>query len=403
MSNSLTALSPTYWSRRMGRKLYKANVYRSLASFEEEAVLHNGQIVDRQYRSDVTVENYTKGTALTAQDLTATSDTLTVNTIKALLIYVDEIDRIQNKFSAANVWADEAASRLANAIDARYFYEVINANNTVDDASIGGTSGNGISVSTGNIVQIFGKINEKLDAQNVELGERFFAISPQFKNVLWQYVQGKQSMLGDKTSENGNVGDFAGLSLFLTNNHTGEAVWTPGDTLTPTDAETLTINGVTFTWKTTIGSTAGNVLAVTNMTTSIDNIVALINAGGVTSDSGVSNVSLSTANQRTVQTWVAANVSGTLRVRVMGGSYLTVSGSQAADVWTAAKQVQLLLAGRKGSIDCVVQQYPTVKMAETVSAGKIGMNILPYTLFGVKTFNQGKNEIVMIKMRSDAF
>lgn len=401
MSNSLTAMSPTYWSRRMGYKLYKANVYRSLANFEEEATLYNGQIVDRQYRSDITVENYTKGTALTAQDLTATSDQLTVNTIKALLMYIDDIDKIQNKYSAANLWADEAAVRLANAIDARFFYEVINANNTVDDGSIGGTSGNGITVSTGNVFPIFGVINSKLDAQNVPLEERFFGISPQFKQVLWLAIQGKQTMLGDRTAENGNVGEFGGLQLFLTNNTTAEAVWTPGDALTPSDAETITINAITFTWKTTIGATAGNVLAVTNMTTSIDNLVALINAGGV--GDGVNNVSLSLANRRIVQAWVAANVSITLRIRVMGGSYVTVSGSQIADVWTAEKQVQLLMAGRKKCVDVVVQKYPTVKMAETTSAGTIGMNIIPYTLFGAKTFNQGKNEMVLVKMRSDAF
>lgn len=385
----------------MGRKLYKNNVYRSLASFEEEAVLTNGQIVDRPYRNDISVENYTKGTALTAQDISATSDQLTVSTVKALLIYIDEIDKIQNKWSAANVWSDEAGIRLANAIDARFFYEAVNANNTVDDGSIGGTSGNGITVTTGNIVLIFGKINEKLDVQNVPLAERYLAMSPQFKNVLWQYIQGKQSMLGDKTAEVGNIGEYAGLGLFLTNNHTGQAVWTPAND--PSDADTVTINGVTFTWKTTIGTTAGNILRTGVLATDLTAFAAFINAGGVTTDSGVSNVTLSLANQRIVQQWVAVATSTTLTVRAMGASYMTVSGSDATDVWTAAKQVQLLLAGRKGSIDCVVQQYPTVKMAETISAGKIGMNILPYTLFGVKTFNQGKNEIVQVQMRSDAF
>jgi len=401
MTQTLTPMSPTYWSRRMGYKLYKANVYRSLANFEEEATLYNGQIVDRPYRSDITVENYTKGTALTAQDLTATSDQLTVNVIKALLMYIDDIDKIQNKYSAANLWADEAAIRLANAIDARFFYEVINANNTVDDGSIGGTSGNGIVVSTGNIYQIFGVINAKLDAQNVPMEDRFFAISPQFRNILWQAVQGKQTMLGDRTAENGNIGEFGGLQLFLTNNLTGQATWTPAND--PSDADTITINGVTFTWKTTIGTTAGNILRTGTLSTDLAALAAFINAGGVTTDAGVSNVTLSLANQRIVQTWTATATSTTITVRAMGVSYMTVSGSDATDVWTPALQLQLLMAGRKKAIDCVVQQYPTVKMAETTSAGKIGMNIIPYTLFGVKTFNQGKNEIVQVKVRSDAY
>jgi len=117
----------------MGYKLYKTNVFRSIASFEEQATLTDGQIVDRPYRSDVTVETYTKGTALTAQDLTATSNQLTVNIVKGLLLYIDNVDKIQNKYSAVNLWADEAAERLANAIDARFLYEVFSASDTIDD------------------------------------------------------------------------------------------------------------------------------------------------------------------------------------------------------------------------------------------------------------------------------
>jgi hypothetical protein len=75
----------------MGRKLYKTDVFRSLANFEEQAVLTDGQKVDRPYRANIVVENYTKGTALTAQDLTATSDQLTVDTVKAALLYVDNV------------------------------------------------------------------------------------------------------------------------------------------------------------------------------------------------------------------------------------------------------------------------------------------------------------------------
>lgn len=75
----------------MGYKLYKVNLFTSLASTEQRARLTNGVTVDRPYRSDVVVENYTKGTALTAQDLTSTSNQLTVNVIKAALMYVDKL------------------------------------------------------------------------------------------------------------------------------------------------------------------------------------------------------------------------------------------------------------------------------------------------------------------------
>jgi hypothetical protein len=397
--NSLTAMSPTYWSRRMGRKLFKENVFRSLASFEEQAVLTDGQEVDRPYRSDIVPENYVKGTALTAQDLTATSDKLTVSTVKAMLMYVDNVDKIQNKYSAVNLWADEAALRLANSIDAHFLYEVFSANNTLTAGDLGGTAGEGITVTIANILQVFGKINMKLDVQNVPRSERHFAISPQFFDILWQYIAGKESLLGDKTGQNGNIGSYAGLKLFMTNNLTGSARWVPADN--PTNAATITINGVVFTFLASPGSTAGAIDIGGTTAATIDNLVALINAGGV--GDGTNNVSLSTANQRAVQDWVAIDGATYIEVRVKGGSYLTVSTSEVADVWTPAYQVQHLLAGRDKAIDAVIQKNPSVEMASTVSAGKSGMNILPLTLFGHHTFYQGKNEIVNVKVRSDAF
>ena len=384
----------------MGRKLYKTDIFRSLANFEEQAVLTDGQKVDRPYRSDIVAENYTKGTALTAQDLTATSDQLTVDTIKAMLLYVDNVDKIQNKYSAANAWIDEAGKRLSNAIDAKFLYQVFNSNNTVDDGSIGGTSGNGITVAVGNIQDVFAAVNLQLDVANVE-DDRFFAFSPQFYAVLWKYIAGKQSMLGDKTGQNGNIGTYAGLKIFKTNALTGSARWTPANN--PSNTDTITVQGITFTFVTSIGSTAGNILIAGSTALTIDNLVALVNAGGVTSDSGVSNVSLSTANQRTVQNWVAVDGTTYIEIRAMGASYMTVTGSDATDVWTAEQQLQNLFAGRFGCVDAVIQKEPSVEDASTVSAGKSGRNFLPMTLFGVFVFNQGKNEMVRVKVRSDDY
>lgn len=384
----------------MGRKLYKTDIFRSLANFEEQAVLTDGQKVDRPYRSDIVAENYTKGTALTAQDLTATSDQLTVDTIKAMLLYVDNVDKIQNKYSAANAWIDEAGKRLSNAIDAKFLYQVFNANNTVDDGSIGGTSGNGISVAVGNIQDVFAAVNLQLDVANVE-DDRFFAFSPQFYAVLWKYIAGKQSMLGDKTGQNGNIGTYAGLKIFKTNALTGSARWTPANN--PSNTDTITVQAVTFTFVTSIGTTAGNILIAGSTALTIDNLVALINAGGVTSDSGVSNVSLSTANQRIVQNWVAVDGTTYIEIRAMGASYMTVTGSDATDVWTDTQQLQNLFAGRFGCVDAVIQKEPSVEDASTVSAGKSGRNFLPMTLFGVFVFNQGKNEMVRVKVRSDDY
>ncbi|MDP1570811.1 MAG: hypothetical protein Q8L86_12505 [Vicinamibacterales bacterium] len=396
---SLNALSPTYWSKRMGSKRYKTTQFRSFANFEEQDGLSDGLKVDRPYRSNVVIENYVKGTALEGQSLDATSDQLTIDTVKGLLMYVDNVDKIQNKYSAAEAWIAEAMKRLNIGLDARFFYEVFSANDTVDDGDAGGTNGNAWVPSEATVYDLLTAINLKFDTANVPDGERKLAASPQFIRVLKKKLEGKNSTWGDKVGKDGYVDEYDGIKFYKTNNLSASARWTPANN--PSNNDTLTINGITFTFVTSIGTTAGNVLIGANTAATIDNLVALINAGGVTSDSGVSNVSLSAANKRTVQEWVAVDGTTYIEVRAMGASYMTVSGSEAADVWSA--KIQHMLASADKAIDAVIQKAPSVEMASTVSAGKSGVNILPLTLAGFYTFYQGKNEIFDVQVDSSNY
>ena len=391
-------MSPTFWSKIMGRKRYKTTVYRSITSNEEQSTLSYGRIVDRPYRSNLVVEDYTKGTAATAQDLTATSDQLTINKQKTILMYVDDVDKMQNKWDAAKIWAEEAGKRLGICIDAEVLYEVRNAADTVDDGDIGGTDGNAITISTSNISNIFAKINRKLDINNADMERinRFWVISPQIFDVLWQYIAGKETLLGDKTGEYGNLGRWGGLELYMSNNLTASAVWTPAND--PTDGDTITVNGVVFTFKTAIGTTAGNVLRGTNVAVTIDAIVALVTTPATSTANGIA---FTGADLRTVQEMVAVDGTTYVTIYHKGQSYMTVTGSDALDVWSA--RTQYSLAGVKGAIDVVVQQEPDVQIASTVSAGKLGANIMPLTVFGVKTFNQGTAEIFGVPIVSTSF
>jgi len=411
MSQDITAMSASYLSRRIGQKLYKMLVFRSLASFVEMDQLKDGESVDRPYRADIVVENYTKGTALTAQDLTATADVLTVNVIKAALIYVDDVDKIQNRWSAANAWGDEIGKRLAIALDAVFLYEVTNAADTIDSGDVGGTASQGITVTTSNIDKVFSAINKKFDVNNVALGERNLVMSPQFKEVLIQRVGGKETALGDKTSLNANVGRYLGLELYLSNNLTGSARWTPADN--PTDGATITIassggTAVTFTFVDTISTVAGNILQTTDLDTTLTLLAAFITGGGLETATGCTAAtcqSLSLANQRIVQEWAAEEDSSGLYIDVWikGGSYLTLTSSESADLWTVNQQQQHLLACKTKAIDAAIQKQPGVKKGDTISAGKSGVNILGLTLAGFKTFNQGTKEIFDVQIRSDNY
>jgi hypothetical protein len=392
MANSLSAASPLLWSKIMGRKRFKTNVFRALASFAEQPSLTFGLSVDRPYRSNLVVENYTKGTAANVQDISATSDKLEINKQKTILIYIDTVDKLQNKYDLMQVNAEEMGKRQGEAMDAEFLYEVINANNTIDAADFGGSSGTGLTLSTSNVSSVLAKINRKLNSQNCPVEGRFAAISPQFHEILWNYISGKESLLGDKSGEYGHVGKYAGLDLYLTNNLTASAVWTPANQ--PSDGDTITIGGVTFTFETGTLDAAGKVKSETSTAVTLDNLVAFINAGGA----GVASqgYDLSVANQRIVQNMVAVDGTTYVTVYQKGVSFMTVSGSDATDTWT--KPTQHVLAGMKNAIDMVIQKEPTVQMDEMLSNGKFGVNVGSLDVFGCKTFNQGKNEIVNVKI-----
>ena len=296
--------------------------------------------------------------------------------------------------------------RLAIALDAIFLYEVINADDSVDSGDVGGTAGQGITITTSNIDKVFAAINRKFDENNVDLSMRNIVISPQFKEILIQRVGGKETMLGDKTSLTGNMGRYLGLELYLSNNLTASAIWIPADN--PANTATITITevggtAITFTFVSTIGAAAGNILQTSDLETTLENLAALINAGGVTTDVGVSNVSLSTANQRRVQDWVAVATATQITVRVKGASYLTLTTSESADVWTTNTQLQHILAMKSKAIDVAIQKEPGVKKGDTISAGKAGVNILGLTLAGFKTFDQGTKEIFDVQARFDNY
>ena len=405
MANSLTAASPTFWSANAGIKFYKIIIFRAITDFSEESLLKNGgRIADRPYRSDVVAENYTKGTALTAQDLTYTSDTLTLDKQYSMLMYVDKIDKLQNKYNTVRLWSEEAGKRIGVRMDGDVLYEVfsVGSANVFDAADLAGTSGEGIALTVINIQAIFGGIAQVLADNDVPDDESYFVVSPLFYNKLWQFIGGKESMLGDRTGETGNVGQYGGMKIFKSRNITTKARWTPADD--PSNTATIAIQGITFTFVTTIGTTAGNILISGTVAGTIDNLVALINAAGVTSDVGVSNVSLSTANQRTVQNWVAYDGTTYFEIRVKGSTDLTLTSSETADTWDAKYESQCLMAGRKLAVSAAIQTDPMVdvEMASTVSAGKLGTNVMPLLVAGVKTFNLGTTELVRCEIRTDS-
>ena len=373
-------------------------MFSMISNYRLEPILTKGQQAHRPYMSDIVVNTLSSEGAFTRQDISSTDEYLTVDQEKEASFYVKDIDHWQSHYPTREEQAKKAARRLMNHVDGNVLGEYDAATYNLSDGDFGGTTGNGITLTTSNVGQIFTKARQKLGlADNDQDESKWAVISEEFYTVLQDKLADRESDLGDEMSRNGYVGKYMGFKLYKSN-ALGSSYSLAYDATTPTATNTVTINGVVFTFQTTIGSTAGNVLAATDGVTSLTNLKNFINDPGTTS---ATQVALSTANQnllKGITASISGGATGTLTLKVEGKGSINVSETltPAADVWTTGLQIQHVLMGQGKPVDVVVQKYP--KMFLQDRTGYIGKDVVNYLVYGLKTFADGARRMVDVKI-----
>ena len=402
MANSLSASFVEVWAREQQTIFYKQNVARMIADLSFKSQLSKGDTLNRTSRSSNNVQVYTRGTAITIDDKTDTNEQLVVNKQFATGFYVDDFDKIQNNYDQAANYGRDDGVYLSNQVDATVLGEYSNATSTVDDGDLGGTSGNGISLSTSNVLAVVSAAKKKLAKQNIPMKNLYGVVSPEFEEILVQYGAGRDTAMGDEQNRNGFITNFYGFKLFRSNQTSGTAVLALATQ--PTDTDTVVINGVTFTFVASIGTTAGNILIGADVDTTRASLTDLINNPGTTA---ADHVALSAENQRLFTENASAtndNTANTMTVAFKGVGALTVASdglTDPTDEWTSASQKQHLVFGDHGGVTLVMQKDP-VPQAKQVP-DKLGVNILNGVLYGVKTFSDGAKETVNVELDSSSF
>jgi len=436
MSNNLdNSTFKEYYSKRMQVTHHKVDVFRAICNFEEAANLKEGDTVNRPYRSKMVGQTYTRGTAFTVRDITKTNEQLAVSTAKVAPFYVDDLDALQSQHKDMNDFADDSVVILGNIIDGDVLGEYDQAASVVSEADItsGGSTTNGITLDTTNVQTIFAKAKMKLKRKNVLGGSTvpkvpggalrgaktlFAVISPDFEAVLLEYLAGKETVLGDETGMSGHMGKYYGFDLYVSNSLGWSGVLSMA-TL-PTDGDTVVFQvpnkeTVTFTFKDSIGTTAGYVhIGASTVDVARDILQDSINAPGtsVTEAAAAGFVALSStlgtsgySPLDSMEGITATNddTADTLTIKAEGVGFLIVSETftDATDGWTAAKKIQHALFGVKGAIEVVIQKEPNVEVKDVQD--KIGKNVVPWTLYGKKTFKEGTERLVDVKIRTDAY
>ncbi len=404
MANSLTAANIEVWSRDMQQKMYKGLMALSLCNYEFQSMLKRGDTFHKPYSSNFHVVTYTKGTDIAnRQDATVTDETGSVDQVECVPIYLDDVDDLQNSYSLRQGMAFGMQEDLNRRLDARVLAEYANAQSEVDDGDFAGTAGTGHAFTTSDIDQMLTVTAKKLNLLNVKQDGRFIVVGPT-QLQLWQdLLSSKDTVFGDKVGETGKIGNRFGFEIFVSNNLTTTARWTPANQ--PSDADTITIAGVTFTFETGAIDTAGKVKSETSTAVTLDNLVSAINntdgaaAGAVASGGKYQEVSQE--NRVILDSIVATDGTTYIDVECVGMGEVVFSASdEANDPWS--KEILHCLAGRKGATSMVLQKQPGVKVIG--DPDRLGDNLTAWMLYGIKTFTgEDKKALVDVNVASSAF
>lgn len=378
----------------------KKPVAKEVMNMRLEPMLTYGGSVTRVAMdlSNVLVRTTVRGSAATIDTVTDTAEALTVNIEKEAWAHVSDGEVTQTgPLKAMQTIGKELAIKLANNLDGLCFAEVLNATLSFDngDLTTGTSSGTPITLSATTVPQMSSRMSAKLASQNkVDISSNmalvvdFYAASD-----INQFLISKNIDLAEYVFKNGYAGPVDGSAVYISESLTSTSVLSIATT--PTDGDTVTIAGVTFTFKTTLGSTAGNVAIAGSADAARLNLSELINDPDVT-DAG--QVALSAADQITMNQYVSTDSASANTLTIVGTgtgrTYVSETLTDATDAWT--KNYINCYYGKKGAIDLVVQDGVSSEMLRTTD--RRGTNICASYLAGLKTFADGKKKMLNVKI-----
>jgi hypothetical protein len=375
----------------------KTLVAKEIANTRFEPTLKYGESVERVAFdiSGVRVRSVTRGSASTIDSVTDSSELLTINLEKEAVFHISDGEVKQaGTLNPGEKIGAEVAIKVALDLDGRVFAEVLNASYDFDtgDLTTGTSNGTPISLTSTTVPQMVSRMPAKLRNKNNQLvtTNMCIVVDSYAGSDINQYLMGKNIDLAGYVFKNGYTGDISNAQMYISENLTGEA--TLGLATNPTANDTVTINGVTFTFVSSIGSTAGNVLIGASADASRANLTALINAPTTTTAQGVAFTDASAIDAISKITATNNDSTNVMTIVGTGTGRMTLSETLTAggDSWTS--NFIHAYYGKKGAIDLVVQDMKEVDMRPT--ADRRGTNVFSSYLAGVKTFSDGAKKFL---------
>jgi hypothetical protein len=406
-------------------------VYPVIADTRFEAGLKVGDTVKRRYRTNPIFANDlgTDG-SYTVQNYTEGEESFTISKQKEATVRIVKPDVLHTDLDVTRSYGRQFSNAIFNEIDGDTLNALrAGAGQTLDDGSLGGTAGNALTVGIGNIADLPVIAMEKFMGANVVYNNnlRFgklayedyggmlcWILPPQVWSVIQKYIIARGTPLGDNATVNGYRGMFGDFNLFISNNLPFAA--SLALSVNPTDGDTITIKGVTLTFKSTVdaGVTAGQVKIASTAALTVANLVAFLNAPTTTvadaTNAGYNSIGSSTVVENgftinksdALHGLVATNNTTSVGIVMKGTGKVTLSSSftSASNLFTAATQYVASFFTVAKNVSLAVRQDPEIY--ENQVSGKIARDYTMWTVYDNKVFQDQARATILLKVRADA-
>lgn len=219
---------PEIWSGKLVEKFYKSTVFGDIANTDYEGEISSyGDKVYIRTVPNLTVNDYTKGNALTYQNPESANVELLIDKGKYFAFNLYDVDKYQSDLNLMNTFADDGGEQIKIAVDTdilgNVFTSVV-AQNSGLTAGAGGNINLGDNVTPRavdktNIIDFIVDAGQILDEQNIPETGRYIVIPPGMASRIKKSELKDASLAGDGTSmlRNGRLGMVDRFTIYSSN------------------------------------------------------------------------------------------------------------------------------------------------------------------------------------------
>lgn len=334
-TNTLTSGRKQHYLKQFEVKLHDRLIMNDVAN-DVSSQFPDGLTFNMPQLANMQVGNYT-GT-LTVKNVTTQNSTLTMDKKPYVTFNYDDTDKKLDSWDIISQAGNDAIYKIKQQMEGDFFSQYGSARyrNSTPSAVL----------TTSTAYSTFSQAVATLINAGVPEDEICIIGDAYDYDIIAQQAISSTFSLSDSSFQRGYVGaKLAGAMLYRNQNLTNTYIL---DIATqPTAGDTLTINGLTFTFVAAIGSTAGNILIETDANTTVSYLIEAINAaatGVPGANVGVKYVAFSDDNADFLTGMTASDGTNQMLMTSKHG-YRVVSSSMtnASNDWQAVYEHALVM------------------------------------------------------------